>query len=548
MTNRRSFLILGATLAMFATACDSDKVTEANNNPNDPTDAPSTALFTNSVRLGAARWLDGVGGTRYGFLAQHFAEVQYPDDDTYQSARLGAAATTPLFDRSYSAELQDLDLLIDRGITANDAGLWGPALVLSTWEFGVLTDVFGDIPFTETFQAREITQPAYDPQKTVYDSIFVRLNAASDALASADASLGSGDPIYGGDPESWRRFANSLRLRHAVRLANVGSELARINSEIAAARAASEGGLIEENDQNATLVWPGDGIYDNPWANNFKGRDDHRLSTRFMSIMRDLQDPRVTKLAMPAPTVIPEIHTVEVGDETIAHDVTINYCPGGGATCYVGLANALTQDIASPLIPNTSRPGEIFYPGVTAYGTFGGPGKAFPSFFFTAAETNFLLAEAAERGWGGLSAAQAPIYYNRGITRAMELLGIDAGDITTYLARPGVAYVAGPAGLTQIAVQKWLALFTDQIQAWTEVRRTCQPAIVEPGPFARFDTIPRRLQYSTTDRAVNRTQYNEGVAGLTPSSDVMTARFYWDNRAGWLISPTFAAGCSVRED
>ena len=537
MMNRKLLLGVGAALAFTASACNTDKLTEANKNPNSPEDAPSTALFTNSARLTAARWLDGVGGTRYGFLPQHFAEVQYPDDDTYLASRLGAVATTGLFDASYSAELQDLTLIMNRGKAANQPGLWAPAAILSSWEFGVLTDVFGPIPFTQAF-AEGVMNPAYDPQKVVYDSLFIRLNSASDALASASNELGSsGDPIYKGSPSAWRKFANSLRLRHAMRLTNVAAEASRINSEVAAAIAASEGGLIDDNSENATLVWPGDGIYDNPWANNFKGRDDHRISDRFLTIMQQYQDPRLSVLAMPVPAA--SLQPAIAG-------VTKNYCPGGGTTCYVGLANALTQTIASPLVPSTSRPGEIFYPGVTAYGTFGGPGKSYPSYYFTAAETYFLLAEAAQRGIGGLTAAQAANYYNLGITRNMEMLGIDAAAIASYLTRAGVVYTPGNAGLIQIATQKWIALYTDPIQAWSEVRRTCQPAIVQPGPYARFDVIPRRLQYSNTDRSVNRDQYDAGVQGLSPASDVLTSRFYWDNAAGWAASPTYQAGCSDR--
>ena len=535
MINRKLLIGIGTALALSAGACGTDNLTEANKNPNNPEDAPSTALFTNSARLTAARWLDGVGGTRYGFLPQHLAEVQYPDDDTYQSARLGAVATTGLFDASYSAELQDLTLVMNRGKEANLPGLWAPAAILSSWEFGVLTDVFGPIPFTQAFSAGVMT-PEYDPQKTVYDSLFLRLNSASDALASATNELGSsGDPIFGGDPASWRKFANSLRLRHAMRLMNVAAEASRVSAEVAAAIAPAEGGLIDDNAENAQLRWPGDGVYDNPWANNFKGRDDHRISDRFLTIMSQNQDPRLGVLAMsltPADTV---------------HQTSFvkNYCPTT-TTCYAGLANALTQAQASPLVPNTSRPGVVFYPGVTSYGTFGGPGKAFPSYYFTAAETDFLLAEAAQRGIGGLTAAQAANYYNLGIRRNMEMWGIDAAAITAYLARPGVVYAGGNAGLIQIATQKWIALFTDPIQAWSEVRRTCQPAIVQPGPAARFDVIPRRLQYSNTDRSVNRTQYDGGVGQLTPQSDVMTARFYWDNAAGWAASPTYVAGCSDR--
>jgi len=532
MMNRTFRLGLGAAaFALAATACDADKITEANNNPNDPTDAPSTALFTNSARLAAARWLDGMAGTRYGFLPQHFAEVQYPDDDNYLAARLGAVATTGLFDASYSAELQDLDLIIDRGKTANDAGTWGPAQVLQSWEFGVLTDAFGDIPYSEAFDPNTL-RPAYDPQQTVYAGLFTALNEASDALATASNALGGGDPIYGGDPASWRRFSNSLRLRHAMRLSNV--DAATANTQVAAAVAAAEGGLILTNAQNAELVWPGDGVYDNPWAGNFRGRDDFRVSARLMTIFRANNDPRVAVLAMPADVVIPE----DPGR-------TVNYCPGGGATCYVGLMNGLTQATASPLVANTSRPGAIFYPGATAYGTFGGSGQSWPSFYMTAAETEFNLAEAAERGIGGVTGTAASHYIN-GITRNMELLGIAPAAIAAYLAQPQVAYAGGTAGLIQIATEKWIALYTDQIQAWSEVRRTCQPAIVEPGPNARFPVIPRRLQYSNTETAVNSAEKAAAVENLSPATDAMTSRFYWDNATAWASSPTYVTGCSDR--
>ena len=530
MMNKKAFLALGAALAMFATACDADKVTEANNNPNDPTDAPSSSLFTNATRNGIGRWLDGVGGTRYGFLPQHLAQVQYPDDDSYLAARLGAAATSGLFNSSYNIELQDLRIVEDRGRAANDPGLWAPAEILSQWEFGVLTDVFGDVPYAQAFDPT-VLKPAYDTQAAIYTGIFSSLNAASDALATASNSLASGDPIYAGDPASWRRFSNSLRLRHALRLTNVAGEAARINTEVAAAVAAAEGGLILTNAQNAELVWPGDGVYDNPWANNFKTRDDHRISTRLLTYFRNFNDPRTSILAQPAEDVIGEVA-----------GRTLNYCPGGGTTCYVGLTNALTQATASTLIPNTSRTGTLLYPGATAYGNFGGSGGSYPSYLMTAAEVEFLLAEAAQRGIGGVTNAAG--HYINGITRHMEMLGVPAAAIATYIAQPGVAYVPGNAGLIQIAEQKWIALYTDPIQAWSEVRRTCQPAIVEPGPGARFAIIPRRLQYSNTDRTVNATNYAAAVA--RQGSDAMTTRIYWDNAAGWATSPTYVAGCSDR--
>jgi len=536
-------LFFGSAVALLVSACNADKIVEANANPNDPTDAPSTALFANATRLAAARWLDGVGGTRYGFLPQHLAEVQYPDDDSYLSSRLGAAAVSPLFDGSFSAELQDLRLIRNRGVAAAKPGLSEPATILSAWEFGILTDVFGDVPYTQAFDAA-VVRPKYDLQTTVYDSLFATLTAASAALGGAGAAneLGTADPIYAGNVASWRRFANSVRLRQAMRLMNIDPARAAVQATAAMADA---GGLILTSDQNAAMAWPGDGIYDNPWANNFKSRDDHRISIRLLTILSGNLDPRLPIYAMTADNDQPQIA-----------GRTLRYCPTGVPPCYVGLMNALTQAQAAPLISYTSRPGVAFYPGVTAYGTFGsGGGKVFPSTFMSAAEVEFLLAEAAERGVPG--AVGAGTHYANAITLSMTQWGVSGGNIATFLAQPGVSYAA--AATTQarqilIATQKWVALYTDPLQAWMEVRRTCQPAIVEPGPSARFAQLPRRLQYSTNELAVNGAERLIAVTRQFPTGgDVMTNRVYWDGLTGgaagatyWAGSPTYQAGCSDR--
>jgi len=529
---------VGAASAVFVTGCNADKLTAANNNPNSPVDAPSTALFTSAARNGVGRWENGVGGTRYGFLSQHLAEVQYPDDDAY--IRLKASSTSGLFNASYSNELEDLEIVRRRGVAASDPGLWGPATVLQTWEFGVLTDVFGDIPYSQAFKADSgILTPAYDTQQSIYADIFARLTSASTALGGTSSnSLGSADPIYGGAPKQWQKFANSLRARHAMRLVNTDPTTA--NTQLTAALS-NPAALILTNADNAAMQWPGDGVYDNPWATNFKGRDDHRISTRLLTYLRQWNDPRTPIYAMPA-----EQDTIELADTTedgLVTQVTMNYCPGSGTTCYVGLGNALTQAIASPLVPYTSRPGAIFYPGATSYGTFGGAGGSFPSYLMTAAEVEFIRAEAAERSLGGLTPAQAEGFYNAGITRSMEMWGVLAPDIAAYLATPGVAY----AGTTvekqkQIAIQKWLALYTDPIQAWSGFRRTCQPAIVVPGPYAVESSIPRRLYYSTTEKAVNAASVAAAVA--RQGADNFRTRIYWDKNPA--AAPTNEPGCGVR--
>jgi hypothetical protein len=516
MTSHRKLFTLAAALVLVAstTGCDPDKLTEINRNPNSPEDAPPGPLFTQAARLSAARWLGGgynLRGTE--FLSQHLAQVQYPDEDAY--SRLTGGATTNYFDVPYYTELEDLQKVIQKGEALDEPGIYGPALVLRTWNFGFLTDTWGDIPYSEALRADQggSLSPAYDSQQSIYDDFFVVLNQAADDMGgSIGATLGGADPIYGGNPALWRRFANSLRARHALRIVNVNPTKA--SAELAAAFA-DPGGVFTSNAHNAQLNWPGDGVYNNPWSDNFQSRDDHRMSDRLMGIMLALNDPRVPIYAQPT---------------------------SANPSVYAGMPNALTHSAASAYFNTSSRPGAAFYPGQTAYGFFGGEGRTFPSFMMTYAEVAFIKAEAAERGLGGLTPGQAAVFYQDGIRASMEQWGVDAGAIATYLARPDVVYRGGVDGLKQIAVQKWIALYTDGGQAWFEWRRTCQPMNIKPGPAAIQNTVPRRLEYSITEISVNGASVEAAIGRQGP--DEFSTRMYWDKSP--TAAPTYEAGCGVR--
>jgi hypothetical protein len=207
--------------------------------------------------------------------------------------------------------------------------------------------------------------------------------------------------------------------------------------------------------------------------------------------------------------------------------------PGG----YGGMPAALTQDSANAWYRKASRPGTIFYPGVTSYGTFGtSAGLSTPSYLMTYAELLFIKAEAAERGLGGLSEGEAATDYYAAIRASMEQWGVtDATAITAFLASPDVAYKGGTDGLKQIATQKWIALFSDDAQAWAEWRRTCQPSNVIPGPNTIVPYIPRRYYYSTTEASVNANNLNAAIA--RQGADNFATRVYWDTK------PTNAPTC-----
>jgi hypothetical protein len=520
---------LSALMILSAGACRTDELVNVNEDPNNPTSAPPQAVFTYAVRVGMQRWFGSNPTNMRGpvLTAQHLAQVQYPDEDQY--LRLDGTVTDGSFIFTYAQELKNFQAVIDAGTADNEPLLWGPAQVMRSLIFGYVTDVWGDVPYTEALKgdaADAVILPRYDAQKDIYAGLFKDLADAVTAMAAAPggaATLGGADPIFGGSTVKWERLANSLRARHAMRLANVDATTAR--AQITAAMGAP-GGLMQSNADNAKMAWPGDGVYDNPWAVNNRTRDDHRLSDRLVNEMVPVGDPRITVYAQPT---------------LCFQNPAGTGCPAN-PPAYAGMPNALTAAQAGNYSLTSSRPGRVFYStNRFCNGCTGLTGASFPSFIMTYAEVSFILAEAAECGWITGSAAAL---YEQGIRASMAQWGVtDNAAINAFLANPSVAYQAGTEGLRRIALQKWIALYTDGVEAWAEWRRTCVPATVKPGPAAVINTVPRRYQYSTREHSVNATNVDEAVA--RQGADAFTSRMYWDSNPS--AAPTYpGASCGVR--
>jgi hypothetical protein len=496
-------------LALGLYSCNNDTITTLNKNPNSPEDVPPGPLFTEASRLAVTRWFGGIDLRTYEWIVQQLSEVQYNDEDRY--LRVHAADTEGSFNGAYSGELKDLTQIIAKGQATSDPGIYAPAFALRTLVFSFVTDSWGDIPYSEALKGDSVGSsltPTYDKQQDVYTDFFAVLDKASKDLVGASNGLGAADPIYGGDPASWQKFINSLRLRLAIRVVNVDPALA--SAQIAAARNAP-GGLILTNADNAYFPWPGDGVYNNPWADNLGGRDDWRMSDRLVNVMNALSDPRLPIYAQPA-----------------ASDGAFRGSPNG----------VLPQPPNMPDRATTSRPGIIFYKGATVYGpTFGGAGASLPTPVLTAAEVNFILAEASERGLGGLTAGTAAAYYNAGISASLNQWNdmaassgqsISAGAMAAYLASANVVYTGGVAGQKQIALQKYVALYMDGATAWFEWRRTCVPNTIVPGPDATLNYVPRRLEYPTTEATANGDALKAAIAAQGP--DNLGTKLWWDTQ------------------
>ncbi|HZI43062.1 MAG TPA: SusD/RagB family nutrient-binding outer membrane lipoprotein [Gemmatimonadaceae bacterium] len=485
-------------VAAVLSGCDNSKLPTVNNNPNAPTAVPPATLFTNGVQTAVGNWLgSGYDLRNIELIVQQLAENQYIGNDQYKGVGPGGANGN--WQAAYQNDLEDLQVVVRQGMAANDASLWAPALIMQQWEFGYLTDSWGDVPYSQALQGDSsvaVLAPAYDPQQQIYSGFFANLAKAATALASTtSSSLGAADPIYQGNKTKWIRFANSLRARDAMRIIN--ADPATANTQLTAALA---GGVFTSNADNAQLDWPGDNIFNNPWAVNFSSRDDDRMSKTLIDTLNHYNDPRVAVYAMPA----------------------------AATGQYAGQPNGLTNATAVAYSDSASRPGAIFYPGPVAYGTgnYGGTGGSQPSYLMTFAEVSFIKAEAAERGIGGLTAAQAATFYNQGITASMNQWGITSPTtINAYLSQPQVVYQGGTAGLKQIALQKWIALFSDGGEAWFEWRRTCIPNLV-PSKVAIFSYVPRRFEYPTSELSANGAQVQAATSHMGGNDN--NTHVWWD--------------------
>ena len=474
---------LVAGLVLAAGACDNGLV-EANEDPNAPTDVGAEFLVPQSIRA-AVEQTFGAGQmlSHTATWAQHAVQIQYPDEGTGQ---VRSASMQGYWDGYYSGPLRDIRTVVQKGREAERPNIEGIGLIWESYIFHLVTDAWGDVPYSEALRGDEgITTPAYDPQEDIYHGLLETLTAAQSMLTAGGGSFGAGDLLYGNDITKWRRFANSLRMRLAMRLSEVDPATAR--TEFAAAVAA---GGFESNADNAMMQWAAP-PYENPLFENWQGRDDHGVSATLIDSLKSLSDPRLELYAEPA-----------------AED---------GA--YRGLESGYYTPPLS--ISWYSRIGDFWR----------ADGAGTPSALLTYSEVLFLMAEAAQRGW--ISGDPADLY-QRAIRANMNQYDdwspanapTDA-EIDAYLAQPGVAYSAAN-GRTMIQYQLWLSLFMNGSEAWSTWRRTGVPHL-EVGPEVVTSRIPVRFSYAANEQSLNAANLSAAVQRQGGGNDLVTPLWWMEN-------------------
>lgn len=483
-------LITLCTLLIFS-GC-TDDFSAINENPTEPTVVTEEPLTTRALRkamLDDFTWQVGEH-LHANMFVQHFANpIPGFNTDRYE---VNNGWLQRYWEIAYTDFGKDIQQVIDQ--TSDDPQKVNKLAQARIWKafiFLRLTDFFGDIPYSEALQGEPA--PAYDRQEDIYLDLFNELDEAVRQFdETQEDRLGSADVLFQDDLEAWKRFANSLRLRLAIRVSEVDPSLAEQQAQAAVN---AEGGLIADNSEAAQFEPDGTSRTEsNPLATVMSFQDS-RVSATMEEYLREYNDPRLETYIAPA-----------VGDN---FDQRRGYPNGLNPTQIQELDGADSTSIAGSVFQESTNPISVM----------------------SHSEVRFLQAEAALRGYIGGDPAT---FYEQGIQAAMQRYNIPADDVDAYLQEPGVAWDAGASQeeqLEQIIRQKWLALFgRSGFEAWAEYRRTGYPELQEigaPGGGTTNGIVPRRVPYPEDEDFVNTANKDEAVSRLD-EGDTYLSRMWWD--------------------
>lgn len=510
-TIQKITVVFSLSLVILA-GCTKD-FEEINTNPNAPIDVPTYAFMTNAQKQLCDNIFDAWWGGRQSMLwAQYWSQNNYTDEDRYnirQNVNNG-------YWRTIYTILSDLNEIIELNENPDKAGLMSAyganvnqiasARILRAWAFQHLTDLYGDIPYFDALKGKSdrLFLPKYDKQQDIYPAIIQELTEAAAQIDVNKPGWTQGDVIYGGDMAKWKKFANSLKLRMALRMKKADAAKAQHYIDEALA-----GGVFESNADNAAFKYLTSPPNTAPMWNAYyvDNRTDFAVTAQFVDLLKGIpvggaakpnpfdgvEDPRLPIFAAPVknPTMLGEgIHGMPYG-----------------------MPDDITKQIGAQ---GSSWPGDAIL------------APDFATVLMDYAEVEFMLSEI--NNWD-------QTHYINGVRASCEYWGLDAATIDAFIA------ALPPANQETVLTQKYIALYPQGYEAWSEYRRTGFPkTLVHPGEVTWIDLsgnpvifealgaedIPRRLTYPQEEQTVNGTNYQAAKAQM--GDDTFETRMWWDKQ------------------
>ena len=508
-------------VTILATGCDTKQLHQLNLNPQ-AVDLVNLNFMFSPVQLASAAG-GGSGDNRYtdwrvnigmcSYAIQHLANGGFggiAPGDTYTDNFETAEAE---FQFIYGDELPKLYEIIkqtsDGGYDAgNKQNLKDAARIMRAFLFARVTDYYGSVPYTEAEQAATgVYFPKYDKQKDIYAALLKELDeAAADLNVSRlDEGFGAADLYFNGDIAKWKRWAYSLMVRMAMKISNV--DAANANTYIAKA---VSGGVFLSNSDN---VWCPMSTGPSVWTNQngisraFYPGDGGQPTYLSKTLVDYLKGPNAGSVADDDPRLM--VISGGVGNWSVPAGAS-TWTPYGGSS--FGLDPLNQRGMPNGLSPSTLKSQEGVKNPDTVYSKINIKMLDLddPYMMMNYGEVELLLAEASERGLGGLSPAGAAGHYVNGVKASMQMyvaydatLKISDATADAYLAAN--PYQPGANGLKMIGSQLWVNHFLNWYEAWGDWRRTNIPALVAvnyPGNVTAA-TIPQRLKYPNREVSGN---------------------------------------------
>jgi hypothetical protein len=477
----QSITLVALLAGLVLTSCEN--FDEFNQNPNEPTTVSPDVLLTSASRQSVNTAVNEsflLGNN----IAQLSSKTLRNEVDAYNWNAF------PTVWEGFYQSLTDIYAVEDVAIETGNQQLEGVAVVMRSWIFSVLTNAYGDIPYFESIRGIEDNfTPVYDEQSDIYMDLLSELERASNLLAAGSEGSITGDIIFNNDASKWRKLANSLRLRLLMRanfkIDDAGSQFAAI---------VDAGDIMQSNNDNAALTYLASFPNQFPLIPLKTGDFDAvALSSTLLEKFNDLDDPRLFRYARPDN----DMYTTEGSFNGADNGQNADGCSKTGSRLGAAYYVDGAQTTASELGINIAE-----------------------GIIMTYAEVEFLLAEAAAKGW---ISDDIESHYRAGIEASMIYHQVDLAptkwdSFEDYYMNSGAAYDE----VTDIWEQKWIALFFHGLEPYFELRRWYVeaggwdgiPFLSEPCSTFNDGDLPMRFLYPGEEQSLNETNYNAAVSRL----------------------------------
>lgn len=470
---------------LVATSSCTKGFEELNRDPTKPTAVTPVELITGIERTASdIMYSTAVNGNIGMLYSQYYAQTQNESQSQYLTDE---SANNQLWS-SYSGPLSNIQELLRVNALRPDPTSGNQnaiAKILSVWIYHVLTDTYGNIPFSQALRGDElILTSEYDDSKLVYEGLVTMLNEQIAALDPSLASFRSGELIYQGDVSKWIKLANALKIRIGLRM--IKNNPGRAQQIIEEASANTFTSIADEAKFPYLAVAP-----DRFPLNDDDGRtipNGFFVSSTLVNFMQETQDPRLPMYARPAPLT----NTIVGKPYGLGSFTNINEYSQGSAKVF---------------------------------------SSTFPGYIMSYSELQFALAEAAARGFnvGG----DAETFYENGIRASMQFWGVtDANTINDFINN-------NPYDQSNwknvIGTQKWVAMYNQGLQSWFERNRlnftkpNGDPFFVAPSTILdeNVDFVPYRITYPLGELSNNAQAYQAAKSAM--GGDTKGIKLWWQD-------------------